>query len=112
MATAKKAPARKPRKPKGPPPGTLGARQPVLKLEHKDGAHPFIWLLDNKLKRDHTKSDLARVLAVRPQSLYKWERACRANPDYPLPALRARQFATYFRVKPETFRPDFPWSGK
>ena len=52
------------------------------------------------------KSDLARALGVRPQSLYKWERLCKADRNFPLPILRAKQAAEFFGVKPSLFRPD------
>ncbi len=52
------------------------------------------------------KSDLARALNVRPQSLYKWERLCKVDRNFPLPILRAKQVAEFFAVKPSLFRPD------
>jgi hypothetical protein len=89
-----------------------GARQPIITLEPlgKEKEHPLIHLMDSRLK-GRTKSSLAAYMGVDPHSLYKWERACRADMHFPLPVARARQLATYFRVKPATFRPDF-WSPK
>jgi DNA-binding XRE family transcriptional regulator len=72
----------------------------------KTSGHPLIWLMKEKLGEDRNKSDLARALGVRPQSLYKWERLCRADRNFPLPTLRAKQVADFFGVKPGLFRPD------
>ncbi len=96
-----------------------GARQPILKLPATMGdkritRHPFVYLLESYLKEDpedHNKSVLAKHLGVRPQSIYKWERACRKDRNFPLPVLRAQQIATFFKVPPSTFRPDFPWGN-
>ena len=68
--------------------------------------HPLVWLMKEKLGEDRNKSDLARHLQVAPQSLYKWERLCRGDRNYPLPIPRAMQIAKFFRVKPGLFRPD------
>jgi DNA-binding XRE family transcriptional regulator len=93
-----------------------GSRQPILKLPRAmpDGKttklHPFTYLLRQR-DEETTKSDLARHLGVRPQSLYKWERKCEADRNFPLPVLRASQLAAYFGVPPTLFRPDFPWSA-
>ena len=94
-----------------PPTKGKGSRQPILTLAPlgDESIHPLIHLMDGKLR--DTKSSLAAYMGVDPHSLYKWERACRADPHFPLPVARARQLATYFKVKPETFRPDF-WSPK
>jgi DNA-binding XRE family transcriptional regulator len=67
--------------------------------------HPLVWLVREKMG-ERNKSDLARHLDVRPQSLYKWERLCRGDRNYPLPIPRAMQIAKFFRVKPGLFRPD------
>ena len=105
-------------KPKGG--GGPGSRQPVLKLPSvmPNGArikkHPLVFLMDQYLRDDpdnRSKSTLARMLGVTPQSLYKWERACHADRNFPLPVLRAQQFAQFFKIPPATFRPDFPWSN-
>lgn len=117
MATAKK-------KPEALPPVKTtgkGSRQPVLKLPFvmPNGAririHPLLWLMKQYAEQQDSewnKSELARRLGVRPQSLYKWERACKADRNFPLPVLRAKQFAGIFRVNPAIFRPDFPWSAE
>ena len=89
-----------------------GGRQPVLKLTRempggkKTTAHPLLWLIKEKLGEERTKSDLARHMDVRPQSLYKWERLCKADRNFPLPILRAKQVAEFFAVPPGMFRPD------
>jgi DNA-binding XRE family transcriptional regulator len=123
-ATAKAPPAKKgakksAKKGADKPAGGHGSRQPVLELPTTmpDGrpieGHPLLYLLDKRLsKGDITKTDVAKTLGVRPQSLYKWERECRANRNFPLPVLRAKQLAGFLRVKPEVFRPDFPWGAK
>ena len=107
MATKKKPPARRP-----------GTRLVDIKLTRempggkKTTAHPLLWLIKDRLDEPYNesgkpnKSDLARALGVRPQSLYKWERLCKGDRNYPLPAVRAAQLATFFNVKPSLFRPD------
>lgn len=96
-----------------------GSRQPMLKLPSTmpDGKrtplHPLIYLMRKHADDDTgNKSDVARKLGVRPQSFYKWERACKADRHFPLPVLRAQQLAEHFNVPPSLFRPDFPWSTK
>lgn len=110
MATAK------PLKRTGP-----GSRQPILKLPSvmpngkRIRMHPFIYLMKQHIDQHEgavNKSELARSLQVRPQSLYKWEKACTANRNFPLPVLRARQLADFFNVSPKLFRPDFPWGAQ
>jgi DNA-binding XRE family transcriptional regulator len=96
-----------------------GARQPILKLPSEVRGkritrHPFVYLLEDYIEQapeDNNKSVLAKHLGVRPQSIYKWERACRKDRNFPLPVLRAQQIATFFKVPPSTFRPDFPWGN-
>ena len=101
----KKAPAVK-------KPVNHGARQPVLHLTTlmPDGKrttlHPLTWLLIWRMPEDTSKSDLARHLGVKPQSLYKWEAACKKDRNFPVPILRAVQFADVFDVPPSMFRPD------
>jgi DNA-binding XRE family transcriptional regulator len=68
--------------------------------------HPLIWLVDNKMPKGTNKSDLARHLGVRPQSLYKWERLCKVDRNFPVPAPRALQIAKFFRVRAGLLRPD------
>jgi hypothetical protein len=104
----------RPRKP-GTVPPRAGSRQPVLKLPRTmpDGTvttrHPLAWAMANRLPGDLTKSDIARRLDIQPQSLYKWEAACRADRNFPIPILRAKQLAEIFQVTPALFRPDaFP----
>jgi DNA-binding XRE family transcriptional regulator len=116
---AKKAAKKGAKKGADKPAGGPGSRQPVLTLsaEMPDGkiaeGHPLLYLMEKRLsKGDVTKTDVAKLLGVRPQSLYKWERECRANRNFPLPVLRAKQLAGFFRVKPDVFRPDFPWGAK
>ena len=100
------------RKPKAPANRPDNSRLAVIKLPREmpggktSTSHPFLWLMREKLGEDRNKSDLARFLGVRPQSLYKWERLCRGDRNYPLPAVRAAQLATFFNVKPSLFRPD------
>jgi DNA-binding XRE family transcriptional regulator len=118
-----KAPPKKPGKPAkkaapAAPTGGPGSRQPQLKLPvtMPDGSrakgHPLLHFMGKKLIEGGTKTDVAKVLGVRPQSLYKWERECRQNRNFPLPVLRAKQLASYFNVPPAVFRPDFPWEAK
>jgi DNA-binding XRE family transcriptional regulator len=88
-----------------------GSRQPTLKLPvaMPDGKrttlHPLLWCEQNRML-NRNKSDLARHMRVRPQSLYKWERAARADRNFPVPPLRAMQIACFFDVTPSMFRPD------
>ena len=102
------------RKPKAPASRPENSRLAIIKLPRempggkKTTAHPLIWLMKEKMG-DRNKSDLARACGdkgVRPQSLYKWERLCRADRNFPLPILRAKQIADFFGVKPGLFRPD------
>jgi len=97
-----------------------GSRQPVLKLPstlpsgQRMRGHPLLHLMTIHIGLDpenRNKSSIARALGIAPQSLYKWERACRADRNFPLPVLRAQQFAQVFKVPPAIFRPDFPWSN-
>lgn len=88
-----------------------GSRQPQLKLPTvmPDGTkikmHPLLYLMRTSL-HDNTKSDLARHMGVRPQSLYKWESRCAADRNFPLPAARAAQIGAFFDVAPGVLRPD------
>jgi DNA-binding XRE family transcriptional regulator len=106
VATKKKAAKRKP---DGVRPE--GSRLVVIELPKAmpggktTPGHPLLWLMDFKMK-DRTKSDLAREMGIRPQSLYKWERYCKTDRNFPLPGLRAAQIAKFFRVKPALLRPD------
>lgn len=95
-----------------------GSRQPILELPHKmpDGTmakgHPLLHLMDKVTADGATvKARIADCLGVRPQSLYKWERECRNNRNFPLPIRRAKQLADYFKVPPSVLRPDFPWGA-
>lgn len=88
-----------------------GARQPVLELPTEVNGkqievHPLLWAMENRMPKDASKSDVARTLGVRPQSLYKWERACRKDRNFPVPILRAKQLAEVFRINPAVLRPD------
>lgn len=100
------------RKPKAPANRPANSRLAIVKLprEMPDGkttsSHPLTWLMREKLGEERNKSDLARALNVRPQSLYKWERLCKADRNYPLPIPRAMQIAKFFNVKPTLLRPD------
>ena len=102
---------------------TLDKRQPgsrlvVIKLprEMPNGKtttlHPLTWLMREKLGEPRNedglpnKSDRARALDVRPQSLYKWERLCKEDRNFPLPISRAKEIAAFFNVKPSLLRPD------
>lgn len=69
-------------------------------------AHPLLHLIKTQLKEPDTKSDLAKYMGVRPQSLYKWERKCREDRHFSLPLARAIQLSKYFGVNPSLFRPD------
>ena len=89
----------------------FATRQPVLKLPSvmpdgkRTSKHPLLYLL--KLEGGEiNKSEVARRLGVRPQSLYKWERKCEADRNFPLPAARAAQLGRLFSVSPALFRPD------
>jgi DNA-binding XRE family transcriptional regulator len=100
------------RKLKAPASRPEGSRLVIVKLprEMPDGktttTHPLLWLIRERLGEDRNKSDLARDMGVRPQSLYKWERLCKADRNFPLPAPRALQIAKFFGVKPTLLRPD------
>jgi len=88
-----------------------GSRQPTLKLPTlmPDGTkvrvHPLLYLLKTSMG-GQSKSDLARVIGVKPQSLYKWETRCKADRNFPLPVTRAILIAGFFGVDPHLFRPD------
>jgi hypothetical protein len=88
------------------------SRQPVLTLPRvmpdgtKTTKHPLIWLMDQRLPEDANKSTVARALGIAPQSLYKWEAACRRDRNFPIPVARARQIGEYFGVPPAILRPD------
>jgi hypothetical protein len=71
--------------------------------------HPFLWCIKNRMGEDRNKSDLARHLGVRPQSIYKWEGCCRHDRNFKLPAERALEAARFFGVQPSLFRPDMAW---
>jgi DNA-binding XRE family transcriptional regulator len=106
------------RKPKAPASRPDNSRLAIVKLPREmpggktSTSHPLVWLMKDRLDEPHNesgkpnKSDLARYLGVRPQSLYKWERLCRGDRNYPLPPVRAAQLASFFNVKPSLFRPD------
>jgi hypothetical protein len=87
-------------------------RQPTLKLpmDMPDGTrtrmHPFVWLMTTKVPEEDNKSTIAAKMDIRPQSLYKWEAACRADRNFPIPVLRAAQLADIFGVPPSLLRPD------
>lgn len=76
----------------------------------KTRKHPLLWCLEERLG-DRTKSDAARMMGVKPQSLYKWERLCREDRNFPLPLLRAMQLGKFFGVPHTLFRPDASWSA-
>lgn len=69
--------------------------------------HPLLWCLENKMG-ERNKSDLARAMGVRPQSLYKWQAEARADRHFPLPLKRAIQAADFFGVPVTLFRDDVP----
>jgi hypothetical protein len=89
-----------------------GSRQPVIDLPTKmprgneTDQHPLVWLLENKMPKGANKSTVAAALGIRPQSLYKWEAAAAVNRNFPVPVLRAKQLAAFFKVKPALLRPD------
>jgi hypothetical protein len=71
--------------------------------------HPLLWLMDHYPGGPINKSELTRSMGVRPQSLYKWLAKCRADRNFPIPALRAAQAARFLGVDPSVLRPDvFP----
>lgn len=88
-----------------------GPRQPEIKLPTTiDGSqisgHPLLWMMKHRMPEGYTKSDIARRLEVKPQSIYKWEASCRANRNFPVPIIRAKQLADVFNVPPSVLRPD------
>lgn len=68
--------------------------------------HPLAWCVATKMPEGATKSDLAKHLGVRPQTLYKWLGKCDADRHFSLPAERVSGFAGYFGVDASLFRPD------
>lgn len=96
-----------PRPEKGP-----GSRQPTIKLPSvmpngkRTTSHPLLWMLTWRMPPDATKSTVAKALGVKPQSLYKWEHACRKDRNFPVPIKRAQQLGQFFQVPPAMFRPD------
>lgn len=88
-----------------------GPRQPEIVLPStidgsKINGHPLLWLMKNRMTEGLTKSEIARRLGVKPQSVYKWEASCRANRNFPVPIIRAKQLAEVFNVPPSVLRPD------
>lgn len=88
-----------------------GPRQPQIELPtsldgQKISGHPLLWMLKNRMPDGYSKSEVARRLGVKPQSIYKWEASCRANRNFPVPVLRAKQLADVFMVPPALLRPD------
>jgi len=74
--------------------------------------HPLLWCLKTRpgtVTPLTPKSSIAAMLGVRPQTFYKWERLCRENRNFLLPAKRASQLAELFAVHPSMFRPDIRW---
>jgi hypothetical protein len=94
-----------------------GSRQPKLKLPlievngKRSTLHPLTALMRLRGMTTKDKTALAASMGIKPQSLYKWELACAVDRNFPIPVLRARQLADFFKVPPATFRPDFPWDG-
>jgi transposase-like protein len=68
--------------------------------------HPLVWCVKHQMPAEANKSDLARAMGVRPQSLYKWLAACQQDRHFSIPAERAAQAARFFKVSPNLFRPD------
>jgi uncharacterized membrane protein len=93
------------------------SRQPILRLPfvmpngRRIKVHPLLWALQERMPPDTNKSDLARNMGVKPQSLYKWETACHRDRNFPLPILRAGQLARFFNLPAKLFRPDVDWSN-
>lgn len=88
-----------------------GPRQPEIKLPTTiDGSqisgHPLLWMMKHRMPEGYSKSEIARKLGVKPQSVYKWEASCRANRNFPVPIIRAKQLAEVFNVPPAVLRPD------
>jgi len=78
---------------------------------HTIHRHPLIWAMQNHRRAyNDNKSELARRLGVDPRTIYKWERLCREDRNFPLPILRAQQLAEIFDLPPAFFRPDV-WSN-
>lgn len=73
--------------------------------------HPLLWCLENRMPEGATKSDIARGMGVKPQSLSKWQAKCRADRNFSLPAERAAQLAQAFGVPAALFRPDIAWGA-
>lgn len=71
--------------------------------------HPLLVLLEKAEPGTHVA--LARHMDVRPQSLSKWRAQCRADRNFRLPALRAKQAAEFFGLSPSAFRPDLYPAG-
>lgn len=88
-----------------------GPRQPQIELPttidgSKVSGHPLLWMMKHRMPEGYTKSEIARRLGVKPQSVYKWEASCRANRNFPVPIIRAKQLADVFNVSPAVLRPD------
>jgi DNA-binding XRE family transcriptional regulator len=89
-----------------------GSRQPKIKLPmlmpngKKTTSHPLLWLLKERMPEYATKSTVAQALGVKPQSLYKWEHACRKDRNFPVPIMRAKQLGEFFNVPASMLRPD------
>lgn len=74
--------------------------------------HPLLWCLKNRMPEGANKSTLAARMAVRPQSVYKWEARAREDRHFPVPLMRAAQMAEFFNVPLALFRPDMPKGGQ
>lgn len=94
-----------PRTLKTPPTMKLPTTMPDGKNTSK---HPLVYCCE-KLLNGHSKSELARAMGVRPQSLYKWLKKGAADRNFSIPLERAILAAKFFNVHPSLFRNDVPW---
>jgi hypothetical protein len=53
-----------------------------------------------------SRSDIARALLVRPQTIYQWEAFAKADPDYLMPAEQVPPLCFYLSLPPNLLRPD------
>ena len=68
----------------------------------------FLWLLKYHMEV-RTKSQLARVMKIKPQTLYKWEAFAKKDRHFKLPLERALEVARYFDIHPSLLRNDVVW---
>lgn len=68
----------------------------------------YLWLLKYRLNGS-AKSDIAKRMGVKPQTLYKWEAEAKKDKHFKLPLARAIEIAHIFDIHPSLLRNDVVW---